>query len=184
MHISSDRLTKSLTPVEEAHLKVCKECQAEREAILTLLDATQYIELVKPPEQAWTALQSKMDMSKYSHVEQVNEKRKIGVWQWFGAAAATVVIGLLGNLSFQQYQIQQELAELRNSNRHLESQLSLTVSQDIPQEMLSQMLQIEQRLSEVDSTQEFVQKLKERKALMSAILEVEMRENKEDVISL
>lgn len=184
MHISSDRLIKSLSAVEQAHLSVCTQCQKEKKALDRLVDATQYIELVKPPENNWQELQAKIELSNIAKEPDKGEKKVFSLWQWGGAIAATVVIGLLSNLSYQQFQIQQELSELRTSNRLLENQLSRNLTGDVPQEMISQVLQIEQLLKEVNSSDDLIKQLKQRKELMKIMLEVEMSGRTYEVISL
>lgn len=189
MHISSDRLTKRLTAIEQAHVATCPECQDEQGKMLLLTSSGQNMDLIRPGESVWLELQAKkahIDSKKANgnSNRQSSKKDNIFISNWYGRVAAAIVIGLMINLSYQQYGIQKELVALKESNYLLELQLSDSPENFSSQELVKQILKIDQNLNGTESKEEAIRKLRQREKLMKVIIKLKMNGKENELISL
>lgn len=176
MHINSERLVESLTESEALHLIECTECKLEREKLLALKISANQIELMLPPRKLKNAV-IKNDLYK--------AKNNYRPFVWAGGIAASVLFSVIGLVTYQQLNIQQELVKLTLSNQLLESQLKeMNQNHQFTSDMLNQVLLAEQYMADTNDGKQLLYLLKRRQEAIQAMVEVATIKEIDNVISL
>ncbi len=169
MHINKDKLTASLTAHEQAHLKSCQSCAFEYESLKQLTSSAETIELLQPPVSDWLAIQEKM--SKVQPAHKAKKTKRTPLVQYFISAAASVTLIIVGWLSWNNHQLQNQLDQVLMVNVQLEQQLAthefLTYQQS---QLLLKVRKVEAQLvNEKQSTKKLLL-LEQRSFLMTEMI--------------
>lgn len=169
MHIDSERLAESLTPVELKHIEQCTECANERAKLIALKISANKMELVKPPAEAW----KEITLVRESHVQAQPQIKQIIV----GFAASFFFVAI-GWLMWTNYALQNQLQEVLMANQILEFELKQRPNA-YNSSLLMQVSEVEASLSELPDTKEQLKLLQARQRLLEQIVERQKEEKYE-----
>lgn len=158
MHITSERLSESLTQVELLHIKSCTQCKIERQKLIALKLSANQISLVVPPVAAWENIQNKLP---------VPTPQSNPLMRFVYASAASVFMMAVGWLMWSNYTLQQQMEEILLVNMILEDKINIEQKVTFQQASLVELLQeLDSELYQATTTKEKLAILQKRRQLI------------------
>lgn len=171
MHITSERLTESLTQVELLHIESCTQCKVERQKLIALKVSANQMNLVAPPSAAWENIQVKLP----SKPQQSNK-----LMRFVYASAASIFMISLGWLMWSNYSLQQQMEEILLVNMILEDKINIEQNFTFQQARLVESLQeLDMALYQATTTKEKLAVLQKRRQLIQQHLSREVKDEHE-----
>lgn len=171
MHITSDRLTQSLTKIELMHIESCTQCKTEREKLKALRLSANQISDMQPPDDMWAMIEKNIPTAKKEH-----SKFK----QFLMATAASFFVAAIGWLMWSNYQLQGQLQQVLFANQQLDLQMKYEKKPTVFQvKLLNKMNNLEQQLINVKTEKDKIELLNARYKLMKTLVEYQKGENRE-----
>ncbi|WP_206483175.1 hypothetical protein [Thalassotalea sp. G2M2-11] len=175
MHITSDRLTESLSDIELLHIQSCTQCKIERQKLMALKVSANQMSLMSPSDEVWQQLAKQLPVKK---------KKSFSIKSFTYASAASLMMLSIGWLMWSQHQLQQELEAVLVLNNKLEEQL---YKADVPAYnqvlIMHDLSEINSRLVGTKSTKEKIEILDRRSKLIQQYF-AQLEQEKDDLFSI
>jgi len=162
MHINFDRFTPELSGAEIKHLKTCSECYEHFHFLNDLYIESQTEDTAEVPADIWENIEPILPRQKHRFFAKT-----------YLAMAASFFICAFTYLSWNSYNLSQQLELVLNKNQQLETELSLLSSQNLYFDSLNlELRQLENDLNDVNDAEHKLEILNKRRLVLVKLIEI------------